>query len=173
MTNYREKLANIKAFVFDVDGVLGSDRVVLHPVGDLMRTMNVKDGYAMQYALRKGYKIAVITGGKSDPVKNRFVNMGIEDVYEKSNKKIDDYNHFIKKYGLHDEEILYMGDDIPDYKVMLRVGLPTCPSTAVEEIKAISDYISDKAGGEGAVRDVIQQVMRLQGKWMDKDSLSW
>ena len=173
MANFREGLAKIKAFVFDVDGVLGSDRVLLHPNGDMLRTMNIKDGYAMQYAVRKGYKIAIITGGASELVKNRFINLGIIDIYIKSHNKIDDYKDFLKKYSFTDEEILYMGDDLPDYEVMLRAGISTCPATAVEEIKAISKYISDKEGGEGAVRDVIQQVMRLQGKWMETDSFKW
>ena len=166
-------MVNIKAFIFDVDGVLGSDKVWLHPNGEMLRTMNIKDGYAMQYAVRMGYKIAVISGGNSDSVKNRFVKLGIEDVYMKSQNKLEDYNHFIKKYSLSDNEVLYMGDDLPDYEVMLHAGFPTCPATAVEEIRAVSKYISDKPGGEGAVRDVIQQVMRLQGKWMDKENMNW
>jgi 3-deoxy-D-manno-octulosonate 8-phosphate phosphatase (KDO 8-P phosphatase) len=173
MANYREGLGKIKAFVFDVDGVLGSDKVLLSPDGDMLRTMNIKDGYAMQYATRKGYKIAIITGGASELVRNRFVKLGIKDVYIKSHNKMDDYNDFLKKYNLIDEDILYMGDDLPDYEVMQRVGLPTCPSTAVEEIKNISKYISDKPGGDGAVRDVIQQVLRLQEKWMEDDACRW
>jgi 3-deoxy-D-manno-octulosonate 8-phosphate phosphatase (KDO 8-P phosphatase) len=173
MVNYKEGLAKIKAFVFDVDGVLGSDRVLLNTDGEMLRTMNIKDGYALQYAVRKGYKIAIITGGASESVKTRFVKLGITDVYLKSHDKMDDYNHFVGKYNLDDDEILYMGDDLPDYSVMLRAGIPTCPSNAVEEIKTISKYISDKAGGDGAVRDIIQQVLRLQGKWMDKDSVYW
>jgi 3-deoxy-D-manno-octulosonate 8-phosphate phosphatase (KDO 8-P phosphatase) len=173
MVNYKEGLAKIKAFIFDVDGVLGSDKVLLHPDGEMLRTMNIKDGYAMQYALRKGYKIAIITGGASESVKTRFVKLGISDVYLKSHDKMDDYNDFVGKYNLADEEILYMGDDLPDYSVMLRAGIPTCPASAVEEIKLVSKYISDKTGGDGAVRDVIQQVLRLQGKWMEKDSVYW
>jgi 3-deoxy-D-manno-octulosonate 8-phosphate phosphatase (KDO 8-P phosphatase) len=173
MPNYREGLTKIKAFIFDVDGVLGSDKVLMHPDGDMMRTMNIKDGYAMQYAVRKGYKFAIISGGNSESVKARFVKLGIPDVYLRSHNKLDDYNEFIKKYGLKDEEVLYMGDDLPDYEVMLRVGVPTCPASAVEEIKSISKYISDKQGGDGAVRDVIQQVLRLHGKWMDRETMNW
>jgi 3-deoxy-D-manno-octulosonate 8-phosphate phosphatase (KDO 8-P phosphatase) len=173
MTNFRKGMASIKAFIFDVDGVLGSDKVWLHPNGEMLRTMNIKDGYAMHYAIRMGYKIAVISGGESDSVKNRFEKLGVEDIYMKSQNKMENYIQFIRKYSLLDSEILYMGDDLPDYEVMLQVGLPTCPSSAVEEIKAISIYISDKSGGDGAARDVIQQVMRLQGKWMDKDNMHW
>jgi 3-deoxy-D-manno-octulosonate 8-phosphate phosphatase (KDO 8-P phosphatase) len=173
MSNYREGLTKIKAFIFDIDGVLGSDKVLMHPNGDMMRTMNIKDGYAMQYAVRKGYKIAIISGGYSETVKIRFEKLGIPDVYLKSHNKVDDYNDFINKYKLTDEEVLYMGDDLPDYEVMLRVGVPTCPSSAVEEIKSISKYISDKQGGDGAVRDIIQQVLRLHGKWMDRVTMNW
>ena len=173
MLDYREGLTKIKAFIFDVDGVLGSDKVLMHPNGDMMRTMNIKDGYAMQYAVRKGYKIAVISGGNSETVKARFMKLGIPDVYLKSHNKIDDYIDFTNKYGLNDEEVLYMGDDLPDYEVMLRVGMPTCPSSAVEEIKSVSKYISDKQGGDGAVRDIIQQVLRLHGKWMDRETMNW
>ncbi len=173
MENYREKLKKIKAFVFDVDGVLGSDRVLLHHNGEMLRTMNIKDGYALQYAIKKGYKIAIITGGGSDSVRKRFENLGIEHVYILSQNKLEDYLHFLENNQLTDEEILYMGDDIPDYHVMRRVGLATCPSSAVEEIKAISAYISDKKGGEGAVRDVIQQVLKAQGKWMNEEAFHW
>jgi 3-deoxy-D-manno-octulosonate 8-phosphate phosphatase (KDO 8-P phosphatase) len=173
MSNYREGLTKIKAFIFDIDGVLGSDKVLMHPNGDMMRTMNIKDGYAMQYAVRKGYKIAIISGGYSETVKIRFEKLGIPDVYLKSQNKVDDYTDFINKYKLTDEEVLYMGDDLPDYEVMLRVGVPTCPSSAVEEIKSISKYISDKQGGDGAVRDIIQQVLRLHGKWMDRETMNW
>lgn len=173
MANFREGLTKIKAFIFDVDGVLGSDKVLLHPDGDLMRTMNIKDGFALQYAVRKGYKIAIITGGNSQSVKTRFTNLGIEDIYIKSHDKMKDYLDFIGKHGLADNEILYMGDDLPDFEVMQRVGIPTCPSNAVEEIKGVSVYISDKLGGDGAVRDVIQQVLRVQGRWMEKDAIHW
>ena len=173
MSNFREGLSKIKAFIFDVDGVLGSDKVLLHPNGDMLRTMNIKDGYAMQYAVRKGYKFAIITGGASESVRTRFANLGIEDIYMKSHNKMADYQHFLNKYNFTDEEILYMGDDLPDYEVMLRVGIPTCPANAVEEIKAVSKYISEKPGGDGAVRDVVQQVLRLQGKWMEQDAFKW
>lgn len=173
MSNFREGLGKIKAFIFDVDGVLGSDKVLLHPDGDMLRTMNIKDGYAMQYAIRKGYKIAIITGGASESVRMRFENLGIEDVYMKSHNKMANYIDFKAKYGINDDEVLYMGDDLPDYEVMQVVGVPTCPSNAVEEIKSISKYISDKAGGDGAVRDVVQQVLRLQGRWMEQDAFKW
>lgn len=173
MSNYKEDLTKIKAFVFDVDGVLASSKVVLHPSGDLMRTMNIKDGYAVFYAIRKEYIFCIISGGTSESVRNRFLKLGITDIYLGSHNKVRDFRDFLSKYDLEPENVLYMGDDLPDYEVMQMVGVPACPSDAVEEIKAISSYISDKAGGEGCVRDIIEQVLRLQGKWMDGDAFSW
>jgi 3-deoxy-D-manno-octulosonate 8-phosphate phosphatase (KDO 8-P phosphatase) len=167
LDNFKERLKNIKAFVFDVDGVF-SQHVYLTTDGDMMRTMNTKDGFALWYAVNeKSFYSAIITGGFSESVKSRFNSMGITDVYIKSTDKLDDFEDFISKYGLKSEEVLYMGDDIPDYEVMRVVGLPVCPADAAEEIKRISIYISDKKGGEGCVRDVIEQVLRAQGKWFN------
>ena len=173
MSNFKEDLKKVKAFIFDVDGVFSSSEIMLHPSGELMRTMNIKDGFALQYTIKKGYPVAIITGGNSEAVKSRFQNLGIRDIYLKSGNKMDDFNDFICRHGLKAENVLYMGDDLPDYEVMKRVGFPTCPSDAVEEIKAISRYISDKPGGQGCVRDVIEQVLRLHGKWMEKDAFKW
>jgi 3-deoxy-D-manno-octulosonate 8-phosphate phosphatase (KDO 8-P phosphatase) len=167
LDNFKERLKNIKAFVFDVDGVF-SHNVFLHPNGDMLRSMNTKDGFALYYAVNKqSFYTAIITGGYSESVKTRFNAMGITDVYIKSIDKLDDFDDFIYKYNLKPEEVLYMGDDIPDYDVMKIVGVPVCPADAAEEIKAISVYISDKNGGDGCVRDVIEQVLRAQGKWFD------
>lgn len=173
MSNFREGLGKIKAFVFDVDGVLGSDKVLLDSSGELLRTMNIKDGFAMQYSIRKGFKIAIITGGNSESVKTRFLNLGVSDIYLKSQNKMADYEDFIGKYDIKDEEVLYMGDDLPDYEVMQRVGVSTCPISAVHEVKSIAQYISDKSGGDGAVRDIIEQTLKVQGKWMEEDAFKW
>lgn len=173
MSNFKEDLAKVKAFVFDVDGVFSSAKVLLHPSGEMMRTMNIKDGYAVFYTLRKGYPIGIISGGYSESIRIRFSRLGMTDLFLKSSNKLQDIKVFLTKYDLLPENILYMGDDLPDYEVMKMVGCPTCPSDAVEEIKAISTYISDRAGGEGCVRDVIEQVLRLQGKWMDDDAFNW
>ena len=171
--NFKEDLQKIKAFLFDVDGVFTNSNVYLHPGGDLMRSMNIKDGFAIQYAVKKGYLVGIISGGDSESVRARFQKLGITDIYLKSSDKKNDYMDFILKYSLRDEEILYMGDDIPDYEVMQRVGFPCCPADAVEEIKSLSKYISDKNGGQGCVRDVVEQVLRLQGKWMHNDAFNW
>ena len=166
MDNFKERLKNIKAFVFDVDGVF-SDNIILHTSGDLMRHMNVKDGFAVKTAANKGFAIGIITGGNSESVRTRFNTLDVTDVYLASHNKMDDFEDFYYKYELKPEEILYMGDDIPDYEVMTKVGLATCPSNAVQEIQNISHYISDKRAGAGCVRDVIEQVLRAQGKWFN------
>lgn len=173
MANFKEDLRKVKAFVFDIDGVFASSKVILHPDGDMMRTMNIKDGFACFYLIKKGYPVAIITGGNSESVRWRFERLGIKDIFIKSSDKLRDFEQFISKYNIDPENVLYMGDDLPDYPVMRKVGIPTCPADAVEEIKAISRYISDKNGGEGCVRDVIEQVLRLNGKWMDTEAFSW
>jgi 3-deoxy-D-manno-octulosonate 8-phosphate phosphatase (KDO 8-P phosphatase) len=167
MKEFLTNLKNIKAFAFDVDGVLSSDMVSLHPNGEPMRVVNIKDGYAIQHAVKKGYPIAIITGGHTESVKTRFAGLGVPDIYMNSAYKVDDFKDFAKKNGLGLDEILYMGDDIPDYKVMQICGYPCCPNDAVDEIKAASCYISPKNGGCGCGRDVIEKVLKAQGKWMD------
>jgi 3-deoxy-D-manno-octulosonate 8-phosphate phosphatase (KDO 8-P phosphatase) len=173
MSNIKEDLGKVKGFVFDVDGVLSSSKAYLYPTGEMMRSMNIKDGYALQYAVKKGYIIGIITGGDSEAVRTRFIRLGIQDVYVKSHNKKEDFSNFLQKHHLSPSEILYMGDDLPDYEVMKEVGFPACPADAVEEIKAISKYISHKDGGEGCVRDVVEQVLRLQGNWLHKEAYSW
>jgi 3-deoxy-D-manno-octulosonate 8-phosphate phosphatase (KDO 8-P phosphatase) len=165
MENFKTKLTRVKTFIFDIDGVLTDGSLILMPDGEQVRTMNIKDGWAMQFAVKKGYKIAIISGCNSAIVKKRFDILGIKDVYLGSGDKMDMYNEFILTYNINPEEILYMGDDMPDYEIMKRIGVPTCPNDSAQEIKDISLYVSDKKGGEGCVRDVIEQVMRVQGKW--------
>jgi 3-deoxy-D-manno-octulosonate 8-phosphate phosphatase (KDO 8-P phosphatase) len=173
MENFKTKLTRVKAFIFDVDGVLTDGSVTLMPDGEQVRIMNIKDGYALQLAVKNGYKIAIISGGKSEMVRKRLNGLGIADVYLGAHTKIDQYNEFIATYNIQPEEILYMGDDLPDYDVMKRVGVPTCPNDSAQEIKDISIYISGKKGGKGAVRDVIEQVMRVHDKWFDKKGFVW
>jgi 3-deoxy-D-manno-octulosonate 8-phosphate phosphatase (KDO 8-P phosphatase) len=174
MANFKQLLSNVKAFVFDVDGVLSGSSISLHPNGEPMRMINIKDGYAIQYAVKRGYRIAIITGGNTKAVRTRFERLGVQDIYMESSIKTTDLQDFMQKYSLSSEEILYMGDDIPDYFVMTQVGVPTCPSDAASEIKAISIYISPFCGGEGCARDVIEQTMKIQNKWMDdKVAFGW
>jgi len=173
MNNFKEGLKEVKAFAFDVDGVLSKPEVYLHPSGELMRSMNTKDGYALQYAVKRGYPIAIITGGTSENVGKRFRGLGITDIYLGSYYKPDDFEDFLFKYDLKAQELLYMGDDLPDMKVMQLAGVPCCPADAVEEIKAVAHYISPIKGGEGCARDVVEQVLRLHGRWMDGESFVW
>lgn len=173
MSNYKEKLLKVNTFIFDYDGVLSDGQVILTSDGDALRTANVKDGYAMQLAIKKNYRIAIISGGYSESMKRRFEILKIEDVFLGVDKKIDVYNQYLETHKLEKENILFMGDDIPDYEIMLAAGVPTCPSDAVEEIKRIATYISHQSGGHGCVRDIIEQVLKVQGKWMNDDAYHW
>lgn len=165
MINY--DLRKIKALVFDVDGVLSRQTINLDATGEPARTVNTKDGYALQYAVKQGLKIAIITGARTEAIKLRYNRLGISDVFLAATVKIEIFRHWIAENNLKADEILYMGDDIPDFEIMNIVGCPCCPADAAREIKAISLYISPSAGGEGCVRDVVETVMRAQGKWMD------
>ncbi|HKL67195.1 MAG TPA: HAD hydrolase family protein [Bacteroidales bacterium] len=173
MNNFKEDLQKIKAFVFDIDGVLSNQTITLDIEGNPLRTINLRDGYALQLAIKKGYKICVISGGNSQPFKKRLNRLGVEHVHLKISEKSAVLSDFLAQQGLEKEEILYMGDDIPDFKVMKMAGVAVCPGDADNEIKQISTYISDKNGGDGCVRDVIEQVMRLHGKWMNNDAFIW
>ena len=172
MISYKEKLNDIKTFIFDVDGVL-TDGSVLLLQGEVVRTLNSRDGYALQYAAKKGYNIFIITGGNSSSVKDRLENLGAKEVVLRAKNKLEHYNRLKQDYGFEDGEVLYMGDDIPDYEVLQKVGVSTCPQDAAVEIKAICDYQSPCGGGQHCVRDVIEQTLRVQDKWFDKSSFEW
>ena len=165
MATFKEGLKNISTFIFDVDGVLSDGTVVLLPDGDQARNMNIKDGYALQLAAKLGFNVCIISGGNSETVKKRLNGLGINDVYLKVADKVEKYEDYLYSNHLSHEEILYMGDDMPDYEVMTKVGIACCPDDAVEEIKSISHYISPNKGGKGCVRDIIEQVLKTQGKW--------
>lgn len=167
MAFFKDELKKIRAFVFDVDGVLSHHDMDLSPEGELIRTSCAKDGYAIMYSIRKGYIVAVISGGGAPGIRERLEKLGVQDIYLKIPNKVEALEEVMHKYSLKPEEIMYMGDDIPDYNVMTMVGLPVCPLDACEEIKSISRYISDTEGGKGCVRDVISQVLKAKGDWMD------
>lgn len=172
MINY--DLTKIRAIIFDVDGVLSAETITLHPSGEPMRTVNIKDGYAIQLAQKVGLRIVIMTGAKTEAVRKRYVGLGVEDVYVGCSMKINDYDAFMKKYGLADDAVMYVGDDIPDYEVMQRCGCPCCPADACPDIKAVSIYVSRCKGGYGCGRDVIEQVLRAQGKWLaDREAFGW
>lgn len=163
--NFKQLLKNITTFIFDVDGVLTDGSVILLPTGEQIVKTNIKDGYALQLAIKKGYKVCIISGKKSEALKIRLKELGINDVYLGITEKMDSFEDYLFSNHLKAEEIMYMGDDMPDYEVMQKAGIAACPEDAAEEIKAISIYISNKKGGHGCARDVIEQVMKVQEKW--------
>lgn len=173
MTNYKILLKNITTFFFDLDGVLTDGSVLIASNNEQLRTVNVKDGYALQLAVKKGYRVIIFSGGHANYLKQRFECLGIKDIFFGVDNKLEVFNDFIKTNNITLDEILYMGDDIPDYEVMKKVALPCCPTDASEEIISISKYISDCKGGKGCVRDVIEQVMKVQNCWFDKDAFHW
>jgi 3-deoxy-D-manno-octulosonate 8-phosphate phosphatase (KDO 8-P phosphatase) len=164
--NQLEKFRDVHTFIFDVDGVFTNNEILILEGGELLRKMNVRDGYAVKKAIQAGYRVAIITGGSSEGVRKRLEALGIKDIYVGKQEKMEAYDEFVLEYDLNPLEILYMGDDFPDRPVMRRVGLPTCPSDAIPEILEFVDYISPYKGGDGCVRDVIEKVMRLQNKWI-------
>ena len=165
--SYKELMNDITTFILDVDGVLTDGTIHITPTGEMLRNMHIRDGYAMKAAVENGYTVCIISGGSNEGVRVRLRNLGITDIHLGVPNKVETFNEFIELYNIKPEQVLYMGDDIPDFHVMQLVGLPTCPQDAVPEIKKISKYISHVEGGKGAVRDVIEQVMKVQGKWME------
>ena len=165
MLNFKEKLNKITTFMFDIDGVMTDGKVLVMESGEMVRNLNSKDGYGLHLAVTKGYRMVVISGGQNDPVKNVLARTGITDVFIRQHDKLACYTEYMALNNLSDEEVLYMGDDLPDHEVMSRVGVAVCPNDAAVEIKELCQYISPKKGGEGCVRDVIEQVLRVQGKW--------
>ncbi|MEM7573717.1 MAG: HAD-IA family hydrolase [Bacteroidota bacterium] len=166
--NELEKFHEIDTFLFDVDGVFTDSQLLVTENGELLRQMNVRDGYAVKLAIRQGYRVGIITGGSSEGVKLRLQGLGVRDIFLGISEKIAAYETYLERYQINlngEGRILYMGDDMPDYEVMRRVGLPCCPSDAAAEIVGICKYISPREGGKGCVRDVIEKVLKIQGKW--------
>jgi 3-deoxy-D-manno-octulosonate 8-phosphate phosphatase (KDO 8-P phosphatase) len=156
---------NINTFIFDVDGVLTDGTLQAFSTGEQARTFYIKDGYAIEKALQAGYHILIISGGAEEGVKKRLGFLGIKDVFLGVKDKLELFKEYTQSRAINASQILYMGDDIPDLKMLKIVGIPTCPNDAVEDIKAVCTYIASKPGGRGAVREVIEKVMRSQGKW--------
>lgn len=173
MANYKELLSAITTFIFDFDGVMTDGGVIMTNDGEPLRITNVKDGYALQLARRMGYRIVVISGAKADSMLQRLKMLRVEDVFLGVRDKKQVYLDYVEKYGLKHEEILFMGDDIPDHELMQIAGVSTCPADAAEEIKSMARYISHFSGGRGCVRDVIEQVLKVQGKWMNDGQWHW
>ena len=164
----------IKAVVLDVDGVLSCQTISMDAQGEPQRSMNIQDGYAIQLARKMGLRIAIITGGRTPAIRLRYEYLGVEDIYLGSAVKINTYEDFLKKYGYDNQEILYMGDDIPDFEILKVCGCPCCPADAASDVRDICTYVSHRNGGEGCVRDVIEQVLRAQGKWLSSaEAFGW
>lgn len=164
--NLLEQFKQIRTFVFDIDGVLTDGSVIIISESEHLRTMNVRDGYAIQHAVKKGYEVVIISGGISKPAAGRLEYLGVKNVYMKVKDKADVLSQFLSSHNLKWEETLFMGDDIPDIEVMKLVGIAACPADATPEVKAISNYISPVNGGRGCARDVIEKVLKLNGDWV-------
>lgn len=165
-----EKLKNVKAFIFDVDGVMTDGSVIATEDGQFLRNFNIKDGYAIQHAVKAGYPICIISGGRSEGVRKRFQGLKVQEIYLGQEHKEAAFQEFLEKYKLTENDILYMGDDIPDMELIKRVLVGACPADAADDIKVIAQYISPVKGGRGCVRDVIEKTMKVQNKWWSSDS---
>ena len=170
--NYKLLLNKITSFVFDVDGVLTNGKILVTTEGEMYREMNTRDGFALKYALLKGFNICIISGGTNQGVKKRLENLGVNKVYLGIHEKDIALDDFINTYNINPDEVLYMGDDVPDMPVMEKVGVATCPQDAVPDVKRIADYVSHKNGGDGCVREIVEQVMRVQNKWMFSENIN-
>ena len=172
MINYDLRL--IKAIIFDVDGVLSAETITLSADGEPLRTVNIKDGYAIQFAVKMGLRVVILTGGRTEAVRLRYERLGVEDIHMGCAVKIRAYDEFLEKYKLTDAEVMYMGDDVPDLEIMRRAGCPVCPQDACPDIKDVSLYVSPYRGGYGCGRDVIEQTLRAQDKWLkDEKAFGW
>lgn len=163
--SYKEYLQHITTFVFDVDGVLTDGTIMVTTAGEMYRNMNIKDGFALKTAVDHNYNICIISGGSNEGVRKRLEGLGITDIHLGAKVKTELLHTYFKEHHIQSDQVIYMGDDLPDFAPMQLVGLPCCPQDAVPEIKAICKYISHKKGGEGAVRDIIEQVLKVQGNW--------
>ena len=164
--NFLEKFNLVDTFIFDVDGVLTNGELLIQPDGALLRKMFVKDGYALHHAIKQGYRVVIISGGKPLGVEQRLANLGITDMFYNAKDKKAVYLDYMKKHKLDPEGIIFMGDDLPDYELLRLVGIPACPNDAAIEIQEVAQYVSPFNGGQGCVRDIIEKVLRLHGRWM-------
>lgn len=163
--SYKEYLEHITTFIFDVDGVLTDGTVIVTTSGEMLRNMNIKDGYAIKTAINNGFNVCVISGGSNEGVRARLRGLGVTDIYLGASNKIEQLDEYLDIYNIDPKNVLYMGDDVPDLPAIKMAGLPCCPQDAAPEIKEICAYVSHKNGGKGAARDVIEQVLKVHGKW--------
>jgi 3-deoxy-D-manno-octulosonate 8-phosphate phosphatase (KDO 8-P phosphatase) len=165
--SYKTKLKDINTFIFDVDGVLTDGNVILSSSGEMVRTMSTRDGYAISQAIKKGFNVCIISGGNSDMVRKRLEYLGVKHIHLGVKDKLDVFEDYLIMQQIKAEQVLYMGDDLPDYEVMSRVGIAAAPNDAAPEILSIANYVSHKKGGEGCVRDVIEQVLKIKDCWFE------
>ncbi|MCG2461382.1 HAD-IIIA family hydrolase [Flavobacteriaceae bacterium F89] len=165
--NYKQYLKDITTFVFDVDGVFTDGSILITTSGEMLRKMSVKDGYALKTALQKGYNVCIISGGTNEGVRERLKGLGVSDIYMGAHHKEEPLDEYLDINQINPKNVLYMGDDLPDIPPMLKVIMPTAPQNAVPEVKAVAKYVSHKTGGDGCVRDVIEQVLKIRGDWYD------
>lgn len=165
MGNFKEDIARAEAFFFDVDGVFTDGSIVPLADGDFLRAYNAKDGYAVSYAVKEGYRIFIITGGRGDILSKRFTYLGVTELHINASDKVKILKDILERHGLNPQNVIFMGDDLPDLECMKAVGIPVCPADAASEIIEASRYVSEFAGGKGCVRDIIEQVLRAHGKW--------
>ena len=165
MGNFKEDIAKIEAMIFDVDGVMTDGRIIPTAEGDFLRCYNCKDGYALAYAIRHGYRVCIITGGYGAILERRLRMLGVKEYYIDCMDKMTTLREYMQRHGLEPEQVLYMGDDIPDLECMRAVGMPVCPADSASEVLECSRYVSEYEGGRGAVRDIIEQVLRAKGDW--------
>jgi 3-deoxy-D-manno-octulosonate 8-phosphate phosphatase (KDO 8-P phosphatase) len=168
-----EKLKTIKAFVFDVDGVMTDGSIIATEDGHFLRNFNIKDGYAIQHAVKAGYSFAIISGGKSAGVIKRFEVLGVKDIYVGQEHKQNAFEYFLNKHQLKNEDVLYMGDDMPDFPLLEIVGFAACPADAAVDVKKICHYVSAIEGGKGCVRDIIEKTMKIQTTWWGSETHKW
>lgn len=173
MNEYETLLSPVTTFIFDYDGVMTDGTVYMDSNGDPLRSSNVKDGYALQLASKLGYHVAVISGAIVTNITKRLNSLGVKDVFTGAADKVLVLDEYMKRCRLSPEQIVFMGDDIPDMRVMQMVGVPACPADAADEVKAISKFISVREGGRGCVRDIIEQTLKVQGKWLSAEAYSW
>ena len=173
MTNLIPQMKEIKAFAFDIDGVLTKGDVLVNEEGQMLRSVNIKDGYALQHAVKQGYPIAIISGGKSEGMRKRFEGLGLQHIYLGQDHKEAAFADFLSKVNLQPQQVAYMGDDMPDLPLIQQVGLGCCPKDAAIDIKDIAQYISPNNGGEAGVRELIERVMKIQNTWFNGDSHRW
>ncbi|HHW60094.1 MAG: HAD hydrolase family protein [Bacteroidales bacterium] len=173
MKNYKEKLKNITTIILDYDGVLTDGKVYIVENGREIRAGNVKDSYILQLLIKKGFNVIMISGSNADSIRWRCKSLNIENIHLGIVNKLTEYELIKKKFNINDYEILFIGDDIPDYELMINAGVSVCPADAAQEIKEVADYISRYEGGKGCVREIGEQILKAQNKWMDKECLEW